>query len=350
SIPVSDEAIYQPSAERKSKSAVGAGKRVNRSVQLSSATSLACLDRTAESLRYHHIAPSSRKTYRSGINKFSEFCQLFRLSPLNITEDVVVRYIAFLFNCGISYSSVKVYLSALYNSLKENGSSFDFSAPNIPQCLTGFKRLRGTAADSRLPITIDNMRIIKLNIDRSAVLSSFEKQLYWCMYTLCFFGFLRIGEVVPSLGGHSLRLADISYQNSKLIINLRSSKSDQFRDGCRIYLSATDRSVCPVRAMRKYLALRRSLRISHTALFVTSDGSPVTRSAFARVLILATHGIPNSHLYTPHSFRIGAASCAAANGAPFQDIKHAGRWRSDAYTTYIRKDVPLAGIPLYPQA
>lgn len=44
------------------------------------------------------------------------------------------------------------------------------------------------------------------------------------------------------------------------------------------------------------------------------------------------------HLYTGHSFRIGAATTAAECGVLDSTIQMLGRWSSMAYKTYIRSD------------
>ena len=72
-------------------------------------------------------------------------------------------------------------------------------------------------------------------------------------------------------------------------------------------------------------------------LFVHADGTPLLKQQFvARVRrALSSSGIDPSH-YSGHSFRIGAATTAAAAGVPDHVIKTLGRWESSAYLLYIR--------------
>ena len=64
--------------------------------------------------------------------------------------------------------------------------------------------------------------------------------------------------------------------------------------------------------MLAYLAIRLH---KSGPLFIFSDGHPLTRSGSISQLrgVLSDAGIDNTH-YTGHSFRIGAASTAAAKG------------------------------------
>ena len=63
----------------------------------------------------------------------------------------------------------------------------------------------------------------------------------------------------------------------------------------------------------------------------------LTEGRFRTALKLVLVGITDSHRYSSHSFRIGAATEAGAAGAHPDDIKVSGRWKSAAYQGYIRR-------------
>ena len=72
-------------------------------------------------------------------------------------------------------------------------------------------------------------------------------------------------------------------------------------------------------------------------LFVCEDGQFLTRARFVMEVkkALELAGV-NAAEFNGHSFRIGAASTAAARGMEDSLIKMLGRWESDAYQRYIR--------------
>ena len=99
-----------------------------------------------------------------------------------------------------------------------------------------------------------------------------------------------------------------------------------------VLIGATGTSTCPVRAMRKYLGEHPH---RHSGpLFTLTSGKFLTRRNVSDVTktLLSMAGIdPTS--YSSHSYRIGAATSAAAAGLL---VKTLGRWRSSAYQGYIR--------------
>ena len=67
------------------------------------------------------------------------------------------------------------------------------------------------------------------------------------------------------------------------------------------------------------------------------DGKPLQRESFVQWLkkTLVAAGMDPSK-FSGHSFRIGAASVAAARGVEDSTIQTLGRWKSDCYKRSIR--------------
>ena len=93
---------------------------------------------------------------------------------------------------------------------------------------------------------------------------------------------------------------------------IKKSKIDPFRRSVMISLGKSDNEFCPVSALLANLARRGS---SQGPLFIFSDGSPLSRQRLVSHLreSLSVLGF-NCELYSGHSFRIGAATMAAARG------------------------------------
>ena len=131
---------------------------------------------------------------------------------------------------------------------------------------------------------------------------------------------------------------DISITEDCVYLLLKVSKTDPFRQGVTIKLFRTNAVICPVETCRKYLQARILQNpLPHDALFVTNDGSSLTRTRFISMFkgVLENIGYDAS-LYNGHSFRIGAATSAASCKVEDHLIKVLGRWSSDSYCRYIR--------------
>jgi site-specific recombinase XerD len=159
------------------------------------------------------------------------------------------------------------------------------------------------------------------------------------MYLTAFHAFLRVGEFTSrsaATQGETLQLADISFPDtSGLLISLRYFKGNISRSPFKILIPpSSSAAYCPVSAMRLFLFARGP---ASGPLFVSSDGSPVLRTQFSARLAasLASLGLSHANL-KPHSFRIGAATSACAEGVCDSVIQRLGRWKSDAYKRYIR--------------
>ena len=138
---------------------------------------------------------------------------------------------------------------------------------------------------------------------------------------MCFFGFLRAGEVViPGDGAFdpavhlaygNVRVSD--HQDPQFIeVHIKASKTDPYRRGVKIYLGKASGELCPVAAVLGYMICRGD-RLG--PFFTFSDGRYLTRERFVEAVqkALARAGY-TSRYYAGHSFRIGAATTAAREG------------------------------------
>ena len=135
-----------------------------------------------------------------------------------------------------------------------------------------------------------------------------------------------------------LGIKDVSMENTRVGIVVKSSKINQLGKGVTVVLSAQDSHTCPVKSMLGFLHVRPQIS---GPLFCHYGGKPLTRYQFSAVLDKAIVAIGlDKRFYKSHSFRIGAATTAYQKGFSDEDIKIAGRWKSSAFQTYIRS--PLA--------
>ena len=215
--------------------------------------------------------------------------------------------------------------------------------PRLEQVLRGIKRTqaRGKKKGSgRLPITVDILNKMR---ESWQARPTRDAGMLWAAAALCFFGFLRSGELtVPSEGGYDegahLSFQDVSVDDLRnpqmLQVRIKASKTDPFRSGVDVFVGRTNGSLCPVAAVLSYMMKRGS---NPGPLFIFSDGKPLTRSRFVSEVkeALAKAGVDSS-CYSGHSFRSGAATTAAKRGIGETTIKMLGRWQSNAYQVYIK--------------
>ena len=151
-----------------------------------------------------------------------------------------------------------------------------------------------------------------------------------------------MGELtVPKVAGYDpavhISVSDIAVncptKPSLIELVLKCSKTDQLGRGARIYIGRTDTELCPVAALIAYLAVRG---MDSGPLFRLQDGTPLLKTFVVNRVreALLTLGY-NQSLYAGHSFRVGAATTAAAVGIEDSMIQALGRWSSAAFQTYI---------------
>ena len=213
----------------------------------------------------------------------------------------------------------------------------------LEQVLKGIKSIQAKSSKkpTRLPITPELLRKMRQVWMRGNGSGSWDNIMLWAASLLCFFGFLRSGEItVPTDAGFDegvhLTFNDISVdctENPQVIrVRIKASKTDPFRVGADIFIGRTDNDLCPVAAVLAFMALR-----GPGPFFHFRDSKPLTRSHLVAKLkeSIQAAGV-NCAAYSGHSFRSGAATTAARQGIGDVTIQMLGRWKSSAYQLYIK--------------
>ena len=258
-----------------------------------------------------------------------------------LSERTLCLFASFLAYQGLRAQSISSYLSALRHMQVSAGLAATPRSewPRLQYILKGITRGQSDPKRRRLPITAGIMLRLH-HICLAGSMDAFEARLLWAACCLGYFGFMRSGEFTCTdlTSPPSICAADIAVDShdtpSVVKVRLRRAKTDPFGQGVSIFMGKTNTPLCPVAAILNYLVARPP---GEGPLLVHSNSSPLTRDQFVRMVkhALEAAGIDSSS-YSGHSFRIGAASTAAAAGVPAYFIKMLGRWESEAYHLYIR--------------
>ena len=115
-----------------------------------------------------------------------------------------------------------------------------------------------------------------------------------------------------------------------MTIRYQFSKTNLFGRAYAVYLFSTHTLTCPVAAMKRHLSLKKY--DPHGPLLCLGYGISLIHSKFVQMLhfVLKKLGFQPT-IYPGHSFRIGAATRAAATSILVCLIKALGRWSSECY-------------------
>ena len=121
----------------------------------------------------------------------------------------------------------------------------------------------------------------------------------------------------------------------------------------------SDRSLCPIRALRYYLDRTSDIRQGKELVFVSfkkgfdKDISPATISSWIKQTVILCYELSDHHAHTlhqvkAHDVRAFAASKAFQSGVSLEQILSACHWKShNTFTQFYLKDVAWADSELY---
>lgn len=285
------------------------------------------------------LAKSTRHSYRTAYKHYSSFhVNHYGTHPQGrISSNKITTYVAFCHSTGMKYSSICSRVSALnyinkLQGVKNSGHSF-----LVKRVLLGCKHF-SSVSDKRLPITKGLLtRLVSVLPDLFT--SLYNITLVRAMFTMAFFALLRVGEfTTSSTADHTISDNDIAIKTRKnkpisVCVSLRHFKHSDSPFNLTLQ-PQKNKSICPVSAVHTFTNMRPK---TFGPFFLNESGSPVTTTHFNKILksCILKLGL-DPKLYTSHSFRIGAATLAHKKSFTDSQIRKLGRWRSNAFQSYLR--------------
>lgn len=305
----------------------------------------------ADRLLDRSIAPNSHRAYDSAWQAYVVFCNDICSEPtLPISRQQLMLFIAHLSISGKQASTISSYISGLAYIHKSKNFVDPTDCFVVRKLIEGCRRDNPPVQDIRRPLTLD-MLSHAIAGTTTVCSSLYEACLFRAAMLVAFYGLLRVGEFTISSANqkadHVLLLSDISFspqqggQLDQVYIKIRYSKTDQRgRSHTLVLPETTPTAMCPVHALREYLAMRTP---GVGQLFWHFNKSPLTRYQFTAVVkkSLNARNIPTEGI-SSHSFRIGACTHFALLGVPDENLMKMGRWSSSAYQRYIR--IPMSTL------
>ena len=296
------------------------------------------------------LSKNTKQVYKTGINCFVNFLKMnrfidFHMEFSHIAEDHFILFVTYCkYVLNLKFDTIKLYLAGVRHFFIRYQKQDPFEkSVRLDYIMRGIKKLQVNTTSKRFPIT-SNVLLVMCNKLKEGIFSPFIDVMLLCIFKMAFFGFLRCGEFTYSNTSESflkIENIDIVQADKHYTVLLQSSKCDTFHKGVKIDIFENN-SLQPVDSMVKYIEKRmRQGASSSSPLFIENEFNvrPLSRITFIRLLkeVLLRSGF-NDSLFSGHSFRIGAATSAAAAGVEDHIIKSLGRWNSDCYMRYIKID------------
>ena len=274
-------------------------------------------------------APSTEKKYMYAFGRWKKWAESMQTIPVFPVEAVhLALYLQHLGDSTGSRAAVEEAVYALAWIHQAAGLPSPASDPFVQTVLGGLRRVLALPTVKKRPFTSEMLSDMVQACQPDPSLGDL-RLMAACL--LGFAAFLRYDEL------SKLRCEDLTFTPTFLQVTIRSSKTDQYRQGDTVLVARTGRPTCPVSMVEQYMA-KGEIMGKSGLLFrpLTSDGKrlrsngSLTYSRLRELLLsrLQELGYPADQ-FGVHSLRAGGATAAAGSGVPDRLFKRHGRWKSD---------------------
>ena len=277
-------------------------------------------------------ADSSAKKYTGAFRRWKTWAAEHGLQPFPAQPHHVALYLQSIGDYLESVSAAEAAINAISWVHSLAGLPSPTHNPIVQETFQGIKRIWAKPVQKRKPMPTEILSGMAKDTLANPTLANLRITTF---SLLAFAGFLRFDDAIQ------LRACDLQITPEMVKIVIRSSKTDQFRQGSNVLISRTNSDTCPVAMLERYMAAGEISTTSNLCLFrgivKTKDGEKLQpsgavcystmRDLFRKKLEALGHSATGFGL---HSFRAGGASAAAKAGVPDRLFKQHGRWKSES--------------------
>jgi hypothetical protein len=286
-------------------------------------------------------APKTRENHDGAVRRFLQFCDSAAVpshSRLPASEPVVSAWLASMHGCK-SGATARNELAGLRSWHVRSNAPFPPSL-RFPLILESIERSRPERSHlpPRSPVSIDMLRLLH---SRTAIPSSFDLAVRACA-SVAFWGQFRLGELLPTsqraFKPKMLPTRAAWGSRTNPTIHLPWTKTTRSA-GAVVRLPPQLSRTCPVDTLSTFLLKTPAPPTSPLFTYASRDGALVTLTK--RAFLDRVNAIWTAHRYpriTGHAFRIGGTTELLRCGVPPDMVKRAGRWSSDSFLRYWRKE------------
>ena len=285
-------------------------------------------------------ADNTVKKYNSSFKHFDEFCVKNKLSSKPALPISVAMYLTTLLDEGKSVSVI----SAAFYGIKwaHNISGFDDPTEHsiAKRLLECAKRIQSKPVQKKDVLSTEMLtNLCSMYVTCDDVIELRDLSMIMIAYS----GFMRMNEITE------LDCNDLLFHPDYLSIQIRSSKTDIYRDGSEVVICKGTSVACPLSLLQRYISVSGISLDSSDYLFkpgfVSKQKSSLIkknkRLSYTRAKECIVKKLkmvaPDLKLGT-HSLRASGVTAAASSAAISERcLKRHGRWKSDvAKDSYIK--------------
>jgi len=281
------------------------------------------------------IDRSTHDSYSSALNSYLTFCRLhnFDIEP---TERMLALYLTFQ-STYINPKSVDLYLSGIANQLEPHFPNVRSARKSalVSRALQGAKWRFGVPTTCKLPLTVDNLISV---CNHYRVNPSHDDMLFTTQLLTRTGCLMRLAELTwpDKISLRDYRKVTmhhtVTFHTNTLSFWLPGHKVDQFFEGNRLVVRKAS-SPDTYSYFLTYLSSRDGLFHARPELCLRTDGTIPTCVWFINCL---RRFFPSS--IAGQLMRAGGATALAEAGVAPNLIQTAGRWTSETFNRYVRKN------------